>query len=52
MGPVQFWAFTTVVVAGETLPDAVATEEMLALVTATVRVEAAGDVEPAAVTDR
>jgi hypothetical protein len=41
-----------VVVAGETLPDAVATEEMLALLTATVRTDAAGDVDPAAVTDK
>src|SRR6476661_1220738 len=52
MAPVQFCALTTVVVAEVTLPEAVATEEMPALLTATVRTEAAWDVEPAAVTDR
>ena len=52
MAPVQFWALTTVVVAEVTLPEAVATEEMPALVTATVRTEAAGVVDPADVTER
>jgi hypothetical protein len=49
MGPVQFWAFTAVV-AAETLPEAVATVEMLARLTATVRLAATGVVAPAAVT--
>ncbi|UUL76873.1 hypothetical protein NG819_03900 [Pseudarthrobacter sp. Fe7] len=50
--PLQFWALTTVVVWGATLPEAVATEEMAALLTVTVRAAAAVDEEPAAVAVR